>query len=102
MHEGSLFFTSSPTLLFLVLLIIALFFFFCPCHATCEILVPRPGIEPVPPVLGVWSLNHWIAREVSAAGFFKELNKLVLKFACKTTVVQIVTFILKKQSSSKS
>ena len=56
----------------------------------------------MPPVLGVWSLNHWIAREVSAAGFFKELNKLVLKFACKTTVVQIVTFILKKQSSSKS
>ena len=26
--------------------------------------LPRPGIKPVPPALGVQSLNHWIAREV--------------------------------------
>ena len=26
-------------------------------------LVPRPGIEPRPPVLGVQSLNHWTTRE---------------------------------------
>ena len=33
----------------------------------CELLVwdpvPRPGFEPRPPVLGAWSLSHWIARE---------------------------------------
>ena len=28
------------------------------------ILVPGPGIEPVPPALEAWSLNHWTAREV--------------------------------------
>ena len=28
-------------------------------------LVPRPGIEPKPSVLGVWSLNHWTSKEVS-------------------------------------
>ena len=28
------------------------------------ILVPRSGIEPGPPALGVWSLSHWITREV--------------------------------------
>ena len=27
-------------------------------------LVPRPGIESRPPVLGTWSLSHWITREV--------------------------------------
>ena len=27
-------------------------------------LVPWPGTEPWPPALGVWSLSHWITREV--------------------------------------
>ena len=40
------------------------FFFFWPRCVACGILVPRPGIEPVPPPLGVWSLNHWTTREV--------------------------------------
>ena len=30
----------------------------------CEILVPQPRIEPMPPVVEVQSLNHWIAREI--------------------------------------
>ena len=42
---------------------ISSFFFFWPHWVACRVLVPRPGIEPVPPALGVWSLNHWIARE---------------------------------------
>ena len=33
------------------------------CPALCRILVPRPGIEPVPPGLGVQSVNHWTIRE---------------------------------------
>lgn len=33
-------------------------------HAACRILVLRPGIEPVPPSLGVWSLNYWTTREI--------------------------------------
>ena len=27
-------------------------------------LGPWPGIEPGPPALGVWSLNHWTSKEV--------------------------------------
>ena len=27
-------------------------------------LIPRPGMEPGPPVLGAWSLSHWTTREV--------------------------------------
>ena len=34
-------------------------FFFWPHHAACWILVPWPGIKPVPPALEVRSLNHW-------------------------------------------
>ena len=33
-------------------------------RVACGILVPRLGIEPVPSAMEVWSLNHWIAREV--------------------------------------
>ena len=33
-------------------------------HATCGILLPRPGIEPIYPALEVQSLNHRTAREV--------------------------------------
>ena len=39
-------------------------FFFLPCHETCEILVPWPGFELGPPVVDVWSPNHWTTREV--------------------------------------
>ena len=45
---------------------LSLFFTFFPifCHAACGILVPQPGIEPVPPTVEVRCLNHWTAREV--------------------------------------
>ena len=33
------------------------------CHSACGILVPWPGIEPMPPAMEVWSLNHWTARK---------------------------------------
>ena len=33
--------------------------FFWPRHVAWGILVPLPGIKPMPPVLEVWSLNHW-------------------------------------------
>ena len=33
----------------------------------CGFLAPQPGIKPVPPALGTWSLNHWTSREVPSA-----------------------------------
>ena len=41
-------------------------FFFWPRHAACGILVPRPGMEPVPPAVEARSLNRWTTREVPA------------------------------------
>ena len=39
------------------------FFFFWPCLEAYRILVPRPGIEPVPSEVEMWSSDHWIAKE---------------------------------------
>ena len=38
--------------------------FFCPLHAVCRILAPRPGIEPAPPAVEVQILNHCTTGEV--------------------------------------
>ena len=34
------------------------------CPTACEILVPWPGIEPAPPRIARWNLNHCTIREV--------------------------------------
>ena len=40
-------------------------FFFLPHHMACRILLPWPGIKPMPHAVEAWSLNHWTTREVS-------------------------------------
>ena len=52
-EKGSLSFT----------LVLVSFSFWLHCEA-CGAFVPQPGMEPVPPALAVWSLNHWATREV--------------------------------------
>ena len=37
---------------------------FWSCQVACRILVPWPGIEPVPPAVEVQSFNHWTTNEV--------------------------------------
>ena len=37
-------------------------------------LVPWPGIEPQPPVLGAWSLSHWTTREVPPCKYILKMN----------------------------
>ena len=51
-----------------------------PHHIVCEIRVPWPGIEPVPPEVEVQSLNHWTARDVPAQDF--EVTILTLQVFC--------------------
>ena len=38
-------------------------------HTACGILHPQPWIEPMPPAVGAWSLNHWTTREVPKLDF---------------------------------
>ena len=40
------------------------FLFFWPFCTAHRILVPQPGVEPGPPVVKAWILNHWTAMEV--------------------------------------
>ena len=37
----------------------------------CGVLVSSPGIEPVPPAMEVWSLNHWTTWEVTEVDILK-------------------------------
>ena len=39
------------------------FFFFFDCTLQ-HVELPPPGIEPAPPAVETWNLNHWTAREV--------------------------------------
>ena len=48
-----------------ILIIIINFFFFGCAAQLVGILVPQPGVEPVPPAVEARSLNHWTAREVA-------------------------------------
>ena len=43
---------------------IFIFFIFWPHCESSKLLVPQPGIKPVPPAAGAQSLNHWTARKV--------------------------------------
>ena len=50
---------------FLIFFYLFLFIFLkWPLWEACRILVPQTGIEPEPPVVEVWSLNHWTTRKV--------------------------------------
>ena len=40
------------------------FFHFIPHRAVCGILVPHPGIEPLPLAVEEQSPNHWATKEV--------------------------------------
>ena len=58
-------------------------FFFWLHRVACRILVPQPGMEPVPPALGDWSLNHWTSREVPPFLLATVVNKEGLSFSWK-------------------
>ena len=55
----------------------------------CRILVPRPGIEPVPPAVEAGSLNHWTAREVQE----RPLNKNCMPIAIFTIFTIAMSFV---------
>ena len=54
-----------------------LFFFFWLYCTACGILVPRPGMEPVPPAVEARSPNHWTAREFPLLAFNLPLRSLL-------------------------
>ena len=65
----------------------------------CGILVPQPGIEPVPPALEMPSLNHWTSRKVpshSLDGIRPLWPHLPVK-AIKTTIFYLTPSLFSTQ-----
>ena len=54
--------------------------------AVCGILVPRPGIKPMPPAVEAQSLNHWTSREVPRDFFFTFKRKKISGFPGSSVV----------------
>ena len=69
------------TALFFKFLFIYLFWL---CLTACEILIPRPGIEPGPSAVKVQSPNHWTAREYPATALFLTAHNWK-KLTCPST-----------------
>ena len=44
-------------------------FIYLPHRVACGNLVPQAGIEPAPPAVEAWSLNHWTTKEVLKPSF---------------------------------
>ena len=72
-----------------LLLIYSCFFplepFFFGCHMVCRILVPQPGIKPVPPAVEGQSPIHWTIRELPSGNLgncYIRLIKLIKGNAC--------------------
>ena len=66
---------------------------FWPHHAACGILVPQPGIQPIPLALGVQSLNHWTARtarEVPPLSFLNSASASSLRATCGLKVKVLI------------
>ena len=53
------------SLFFFIRSLLGTFFWSSSMHV-CGILVPRPGIEPVPSAVEVWSPRHWTAGQIPA------------------------------------
>ena len=75
--------TYKPTNMGLSKMLLEFYLFLIwPRHVACEILVPRPGIEPVPLAVKAQRPNCWTAREFPASqilmyiGFNKELVEI--------------------------
>ena len=56
--------------------LVFLVFIFWPHHRACWILVPQPGMEPVPTEVEAWILNQWITRKVPIFLVFLALDCL--------------------------
>ena len=87
---------SVHQLLFLLL--------FWPWHKPHGILVPRPGIEPTPPALGAWSLNHWTATGSPSLCFCYRLkwhveDRCSVQFSCSVVSNSVTPWITARQAS---
>ena len=63
----------------------------------CGILVPQPGIKPVPLAVEEQSLNYWTIREVCFKIFNFSLSLVPIMFHRPTSVLFLMTIPQKKR-----
>ena len=70
------FFRLFSEMLIFLWFMLSLFIYLATLGLSCGMwaLVPSPGIEPWPPVLGAWSLRHWTIREIPLRTWIYSLN----------------------------
>ena len=62
--------SSLDAILYILFFIHLLLLFGC---VACGILVPDPGIKPMPSAVETWSLTHWAARESPISYIFNSV-----------------------------
>ena len=67
-----------------------LFFCFWPHHGTCEISVPWPVTEPMPPALAAQGLNHWTAREIPIMHYSSNFISALGRRNCVISILLIM------------
>ena len=72
------------------------FLFIWLCHVACGILFPWPGIEPVPPTVGVWSPNNLTTREVPHCTFRDKIIRVWRAQATYSEINEAVSETLRK------
>ena len=72
-------------------------FFFFGCTIGYRILVPWPGIEPMPPALEAENLNHWTTREAPDLPCFT----VALRLGKQSQMAQMLSVCLENLSFPK-
>ena len=90
-------------------LFIYLFVYFWPCHASCRILVTRPGVELGDLTVRAPSLNHWSAREFPMFNFksivssiFSQTTEFIPLLRCLFTSPLLSLSDCERKSHTKS
>ena len=82
-------FRDGHIIFFLIGYFICLFFFLRgPNPTACGILVPQPGIRPVPSALEAQSLNHWTVRKVPHLHHLKNMSVKMLTWLFKISITE--------------
>ena len=61
------------------------------CSLVCGMLVPWPGIKPMPPCIARWILNHWTTREIPLRVFI--INKCWLLSNAFSVSLSMIIFL---------
>ena len=60
----------------------------------CVILVPWPGIDPVPPAVEMWSPNHWTAREVPEGSLSVWTHRVHIPSCSRSLIPLVELFVM--------